>query len=84
MKHVSISEVRKNIFNLFDNVVDSHEPLYIKTKKDAVIVLSVEDYNALEETLYLQSVPGFVEEVKEAIEQPIETCTKWEDFKKSL
>lgn len=65
MEIVSVSKARANLFSLLEEVNQDHHPRTITSKKgDAV--LSKEDWESLQETLYLQSIPGLVESIREA------------------
>ncbi len=56
----SISEFRKRLAALIDQVSDRHEPLVITREggKPSAVLLSIEDYASLEETRYLLSSPA--------------------------
>jgi prevent-host-death family protein len=59
MEIVNASSARANLFRLVEQVNQDHIPRMITSKKgDAV--LSKEDWDSLQETLYLQSIPGLV------------------------
>jgi PHD/YefM family antitoxin component YafN of YafNO toxin-antitoxin module len=49
-------------------------PLHVTTKEGSAVVLSEEDYNALQETLYISSVPGLRDTIVEGMNTPIEDC----------
>lgn len=69
-KVMSASEVRANIYNIMDETAQSHEPILITGKRNNVVMLSEEDYRAIEETLYLNSIPNMVSSIQEAMKAP--------------
>jgi len=69
-KVISVSQARSNIYNLIDETAASHEPVLITGKRNNVVMISEEDWRAIEETLYLNAIPGMTESIKEAMEAP--------------
>ena len=68
-KVMSVSEVRANIYNVMDETAQTHEPILITGKRNNVVMISQEDWNAIEETLYLNSIPNMTSSIKEAMEE---------------
>ena len=66
MEIFSASEARANLFSLVEQVNKDHLPREITSRKGNAVLLSKEDWDSLQETLYLQSIPGFVQSVKAA------------------
>ena len=80
MKTLTASKVRANLYRLLDEVDASHEPLQIKGKRSSAILISEGDWRAIQETLFLLSVPGMRESIREGMATPPEQCTeekKW-------
>ncbi len=69
-KVMSASEVRANIYNIMDETAQNHEPVLITGKRNNVVMLSEEDYRAIEETLYLNSIPNMASSIREAMKAP--------------
>ena len=69
-KIMSVSQVRADIYNVMDETAQTHEPILITGKRNNVVMLSQEDWNAIEETLYLNSIPGMASSIKEAMDAP--------------
>ncbi len=63
MTNTNITNFRKDIYRLLENVVKYNEPINISTKNGNAVVLSEEDYNNLIETLYISSMPKLKEEL---------------------
>jgi antitoxin YefM len=71
MTTFSASEARKRLYNLVDEVKETHEPVQIVGRRNTAILVSEEDWRAIQETLYLASIPGMRESIKEGLETPI-------------
>ncbi|MEK8088154.1 type II toxin-antitoxin system Phd/YefM family antitoxin [Thermithiobacillus plumbiphilus] len=67
MKTLNVSEARANLYRLIDQVAESHQPIYIIGKRSSAVLLSAEDWQSIQETLYLLSVPGMRESIKEGM-----------------
>jgi prevent-host-death family protein len=78
MDYLSASNARANLYRLIDQVAEDHHPVLIKGKRAEAILVSKEDWEAIQETLYLSSIPGYVESIQEAIESPRE---EWKEAK---
>ena len=70
MDHVSYTELRQNLKRHLDKVCDDRAPLVV-TRRNAepVVVLSLTEYEALEETLHLLSNPANAERLSKSIAQ---------------
>lgn len=66
-KVMSVSQVRADIYNVMDETAQSHEPVLITGKRNNVVMLSEEDWNAIEETLYLNSIPNMAASIQESM-----------------
>ena len=76
MTTLSASEARKRLCNLVDEVKDSHEPVQIVGKRNSAVLISEEDWKAIEETLYLASIPGMRESIKKGLKTPVGKCSE--------
>lgn len=74
MSNLSVNEAQHQLQQLIDQVVQSHKPILIKGKHSNAILLSEEDWSAIQETLYLLSVPRMRESIKTGLAIPIEEC----------
>lgn len=73
MPTTNISVLRKDLFNSIDNVIEYNEIITVNTKKGNAIIISEEDYNALLETLALQSDPRVIKKIKDGEKENIDS-----------
>jgi antitoxin YefM len=76
MTALSASEARKRLFNLVDEVKETHQPVQIIGKRSSAVLVSEEDWKAIEETLFLTSIPGMRESIKKGLKTPVEKCSE--------
>lgn len=76
MHTFTASEARANLYRLIDETSASHEPIIISGKRGNAVLLSAEDWLAIQETLYLLSVPGLRESVKAGMAEPLAKSAK--------
>ena len=62
----SASQARANLFKLLEQVNKESKPCVITSRKGDGVLISKDDWESIQETLYLQSIPGFVESIKQA------------------
>lgn len=77
---LNATEARARLYNLIDEAAETHQPIVITGKKRNAILLSEEDWNAVNETLYLLSVPGMRESIREGIKQDLDECSQEPDW----
>ena len=65
-KVMTASQARADIYNIMDETSRTHEPVLITGKRNNVVMLSQEDWKAIEETLYLNSIPDMVNSIQDA------------------
>ena len=76
MASISATEARKRLYALIDEVGDSHEPVQITGKRGNAVLLSEADWNAIQETLQLVSIPGMRESILEGLATPAEELSE--------
>jgi len=80
MNVVTVSQARSNLFRLVDDTSINHQPTFIKGKRNNAVLVSEEDWNSIQETIYLFSIPGMVESIIEGAKTPIEKCVEEIEF----
>ena len=72
MTTMSATEARKQLYKLLDDVSQSHEPVQITGKRGNAVLVSEDDWRAVQETLYLVSIPGRRESILEGMATPVD------------
>lgn len=80
MKSINITSAREKLYTLVDQTNAEHEPIQILGKRGNAILVSEEDWNAIQETLYLISIPGMKESIIEGMKTPLEECVQELDW----
>lgn len=71
MTTLTASEARANLYRLIDETAASHQPIHITGKRSSAVLLSENDWQAIQETLHLLAVPGFRESIKDGMAEPL-------------
>jgi len=74
MTTLSASEARSNLYRLIDETAASHDPVLITGKRHNAVLLAEEDWSAIQESLFLLSLPGMRESIREGMATPVEQC----------
>ena len=74
MPTLTATEARKRLYSLVDEVKETHEPIQIVGKRSSAFLISEEDWRAIQETLFLTSIPGMRESIQEGLGTPVEEC----------
>jgi antitoxin YefM len=77
---LTASEARANLYRLIDQAAESHQPIHIAGKRSSAVLLSAEDWQAIQETLFLLAVPGMRESIKEGMVEPLGESAKRLDW----
>ncbi len=72
MRTINVTKARADLYNLLLETSESHEPIQITGKKTNAVLLAEDDWRAIQETLYLSSVPGMRESIVEGLETAID------------
>ncbi len=75
MTTISASDARARLYRLMDETAASHEPILITGKRSNAVLVSEEDWSAIQETLFLLSVPGMRESIVEGLKTPPSECS---------
>ena len=76
MTTLTATDARKQFFRLIDDVAESHEPIKIAGKRNSAVLVSEEDWRAIQETIYLESFPNLRESIIEGLKTPVNECSK--------
>ena len=74
---ISVQVAQQQLQDLIDKVSQSHQPIVITGQGSNAVLLSEGDWASIQETLYLLSVPGMRESLREGLATLIEECD-WE------
>lgn len=80
METYNATNARQNLLGLIQNVNQSHRPVRISSKNGGAVLLSEDDWRAIEETLYLNAVPGLLESVRESEKEPLSGMPSADDL----
>ena len=80
MPTLTASEARANLYRLIDQAAESHEAILISGKRRSAVLVSEEDWKAIQETLFLLSVPGMRESIKAGMSEPLAKSVKELDW----
>lgn len=80
MTTITATEARKHLYRLLDELAASHEPVQIAGKRNSAVLIAENDWRALQETLYLASVPGMRESIIKGLKTPVEKCARKLDW----
>jgi antitoxin YefM len=80
MNILNATEARSKLYRLIDETAENHEPIVITGKRRNAVLISEEDWNAISETMYLLSVPGMRESIKEGLNEKLSDCSKELDW----
>ena len=72
MTSISATEARGNLYRLIDEAAESHQPITIMGKRNKAVLVCEADWAAIQETLFLLSVPGMRESIREGMEAPVD------------
>ena len=76
MDSMPVSRAREKLYRIIDEVSKSHKPVHISGKRNNAVIISEEDWNSIQETLYLLSIPGMRESIIEGMNTPLEECSE--------
>ncbi len=76
MSHLTASEARSKLYRLIDEASASHEPVTIAGKRSSAVLVSEDDWRAIQETLYLLSIPGMRKSILKGMNTPASKCAR--------
>ena len=75
MNSLNVTNARKNLYKLIEETASSHQPVKITGKSANAVLVSEEDWDGINETLYLLSIPGMRESIRSGMQEPLEDCS---------
>ncbi len=75
MTSLTVTQARTKLYKLLDLTADSHKPVQITGKRHNAVLIAEEDWNALQETVYLLSMPGMRESIRQGMKTPVAKCS---------
>ncbi|OGW84452.1 MAG: antitoxin [Omnitrophica bacterium RIFCSPHIGHO2_02_FULL_46_11] len=76
MTTLAASKARILLYRLLRQVAKTHEPVQITGKENNAVLVSEEDWRAVQETLYLVSIPKMRESIRKGLKTPVDKCSK--------
>ena len=76
MTTLNATEARSRLYNLIDETAETHQPIVITGKRANAVLLSEDDWNSINETLFLLSAPGMRESIREGMNTKLDDCDK--------
>ncbi len=76
MAVLTASEARANLYRLIDQAAESHQPILIAGKRSSAVLVSEEDWQAMQETMYLLSIPGMRKSIRDGMAEPLAESAK--------
>ena len=76
MTTLNATEARSKLYNLIDETYQTHQPILITGKRGNAVLLAEDDWNSINETLYLLSVPGMRESIRQGMNTDLDNCDK--------
>jgi antitoxin YefM len=80
MKTVTASEARSNLYKLIDEAAVTSEPVQITGKRADAVLVSMDDWQAMQETLHLLSIPGMRDSIRKGMKTPVKECLESLDW----
>jgi prevent-host-death family protein len=76
MTILNATEARSKLYNLIDETAQTHQPIVITGKRGNAVLLSEDDWNSINETLFLISIPDMRTSIRNGLNTPLSECVK--------
>ena len=76
MTTISVSKARQNLYRMIDQSATTHDPIQITGKRNSAVLISSEDWSAMQETMYLLSIPKLRESIIKGLKTPVRNCSR--------
>ena len=74
MPTYTATKARASLYRLIDQVSESHTPIHITGKKGGAVLISEDDWSAIQETLFLLSIHNMGKSIKKGLKEPLNKC----------
>jgi antitoxin YefM len=72
MGSINVTNARQNLYRLIQDVNANHEPIVIAGKSGDAVLVSGDDWRAIQETIYLNTIPGMVNSIQNGLLEPVD------------
>jgi prevent-host-death family protein len=76
MKTITATAARSDLYRVIDSALADHEPVQITGKRGNAVLVSEDDWRAIQETLHLVSIPGMRDSIVAGMAEPVEACSR--------
>jgi antitoxin YefM len=73
---LTASQARANLYRLIDETAESHQPIVIAGKRSSAVLVSAQHWQAIQETMFLLSIPGMRKSIRNAMAEPLRKSAK--------
>jgi prevent-host-death family protein len=80
MTTITATEARRTLYKLLADLAGSHEPIQITGKKGGAVLVSADDWRAVQETLHLLAIPGMRKSIRDGMKTPVGKCVEKLDW----
>lgn len=80
MTILKATEARSKLYTLIDEAAETHKPIMITGKRSNAVLVAEEDWNAINETLYLLSIPGMRDSIREGMAEDLDKSARKLDW----
>ena len=76
MTILTASKARAKFYRLMDETALTHEPIMITGRRTNAVLVNQEDWEAMQETLHLEAIPGMTVSIQKGLRTPLNKCKK--------
>ena len=76
MNIISTQYAQDRLSDILGEVSRTHIPIEINDERHPAVLVSADDWRSIQETLYLLSVPGMRESIREGLQTPLTECSE--------
>jgi antitoxin YefM len=80
METIMINQAQLDLPKLIADINQKHQPILIKETTGNAVLISEQEWNEIQETLYIQSISGLTESIHQAAATPLEDCIDVENI----